>query len=152
MHSHVYGQIEEHLRSRRYKLTGARKEIIRIFTETDEPLTVQEIHRQFDDTTADLASIYRSINLFCELGILVQLDFHVKQYHYELSDKFVPHHHHLICTHCGSIDNIFGHCLPAGFEEMIHTQQGFRVTSHILEFYGVCQSCVASTSHAPPTG
>lgn len=152
VHSQIYRQIEAYLRDRRYKLTGARKEIIRIFTETREPLAVQDVHRQLCDTAADLASIYRSINLFCELGILTKLDFHDKQYRYELSDVFVPHHHHLICTNCGSIENIFEQCLPAGFEEQIHTRRGFEVTSHILEFYGVCESCATSSSSALPIG
>lgn len=146
MYSEVCGQIEEFLRSQRYKLTNARKEMIRIFTKARKPLTVQEIHQRFHDTTADLASIYRSINLFCDLGILAKLDFHDKQYRYELSDVFVPHHHHLICKQCGNIDNVFEQCLPEGFEEKIHRQCGFEVESHILEFYGVCESCAESSS------
>jgi Fur family ferric uptake transcriptional regulator len=120
--------------------------MIRIFTKTGKPLTVQEVHQQFHDTTADLASIYRSINLFYDLGILIKLDFHDKQYRYELSDVFVPHHHHLICKQCGHIDNVFEQCLPGGFEEEIRRQCGFEVESHVLEFYGVCESCAESSS------
>jgi Fur family ferric uptake transcriptional regulator len=142
----VCEKVEEFLRSRRYKLTNARKEMIRIFNKAGTPLTVQEVHQALHHTTADLASIYRSVNLFCELGILTKLDFHDKQYRYELSDAFVPHHHHLICTQCGTIDNVFEQCLPEGFEEKIHKQRGFEVESHILEFYGVCGTCAESSS------
>lgn len=146
MSERVYRQIEEYLRKQRYKLTGARKEMIRIFDDAHKPLTVQEVHQRIHATSADLASIYRSINLFCELGILTKLDFHDKQYRYELSDAFVPHHHHLICTQCGDIANVFETCLLKGIEEKLRTQRGFAVESHILEFYGVCKSCADSSS------
>lgn len=139
-------QIEEFLRSKRYKLTNARKELIRIFNDAEQPLTVQEVHQCLQHTTADLASIYRSINLFCELGILTKLDFHDKQYRYELSDAFVPHHHHLICKQCGHIANVFEPCLPEGLTEKIYKQRGFEVESHILEFYGICETCADSSS------
>ena len=139
-------QVEEFLRNRRYKLTGARKEIIRILNESNRPLSVQEVHQQLSDTTADLASVYRTINLLCELGVITKLDFQEKLYRYELSDTFVPHHHHLICKQCGSIENIFESCLPKGFEEKIRKHSGFEVESHVLEFYGMCQACAESSS------
>ncbi len=146
MYAEVCGQIEAFLRTRRYKLTNARKAMIRILTQAGKPLTAQEVHQRFDDTTADLASIYRSINLFCELGILIKLDFHDNQYRYELSDTFVPHHHHLICTNCGDITNVFEPCLPKGIEETLRAHCGFAVQSHILEFYGICKTCADSSS------
>ncbi len=141
MLSNMCTQVEEFLRSHRYKLTGARKEIIRILNESNRPLSVQEVHQQLNDTTADLASVYRTMNLLCELGVITKLDFQEKLYRYELSDAFVPHHHHLICKRCGSIENIFEPCLPKGFEEKIRKHSGFEVESHVLEFYGVCESC-----------
>ena len=141
----VCGQVEEFLRSHQYKLTGARKEIIRILNTSDRPLSVQEVHQQLNDTTADLASVYRTINLLCDLGVITKLDFQEKLYRYELSDAFAQHHHHLICKQCGSVANVFEHCLPAGVEEQILKQQGFIVESHILEFYGVCRQCGGSS-------
>ena len=146
MSLNVCTQVEKFLRGQRYKLTNARKEIIRIFHAARKPLTVQEVHQRLNETTADLASIYRSINLFCELGILTKLDFREKQYRYEFSDSFMPHHHHLICKQCGHIDNVFEQCLPKGFEQKIHTQCGFEVETHILEFYGLCEHCAESSS------
>lgn len=142
----VCSQVEEFLRTRHYKLTGPRREIIRILNKSNRPLSVQEIHQQLSDTTADLASVYRTINLLCDLGVITKLDFHEKLYRYELSDAFAPHHHHLICRKCGSIENIFEQCLPKGFEKKIRQRSGFEVKSHILEFYGVCESCAESSS------
>jgi Fur family ferric uptake transcriptional regulator len=142
----VCEQVEEFLRRYRYKLTGARKEIIRILNASDRPLSVQEIHQQLNDNTADLASVYRTINLFCDLGVITKLDFQEKLYRYELSDAFTRHHHHLICKQCGSVANVFEQCLPAGVEEQIFKQEGFTVESHILEFYGICKECTHSST------
>jgi Fur family ferric uptake transcriptional regulator len=142
----VCAQVEEFLRIRRYKLTEPRKEIIRILNESNKPLSVQEIHQQFSDTKADLASVYRTVNLLCELGVITKLDFYEKLYRYELSDVFAPHHHHLICKKCGSIENVFDQCLPQELEEKIRQNSGFKVESHVLEFYGVCRACAALSS------
>jgi Fur family ferric uptake transcriptional regulator len=137
----VCAQVEEFLRQRQYKLTGARKEIIRILNGSDRPLSIQEIHQQLNNTTADLASVYRTINLFCDLGVTTKSNFQEKLYRYELSDTFTRHHHHLICKQCGRVTNVFEHCLPDDVAEQILQQEGFTVESHILEFYGICKAC-----------
>lgn len=137
----VCEQVEEFLRQHQYKLTGPRREIIRILNANARPLSVQEIHQQLNETSADLASVYRTINLLCELGVLTRLEFQEKLYRYELSDAFTEHHHHLICKQCGHVENVFHYCLSDGVTEDILKQQGFMVESHILEFYGICKEC-----------
>ncbi|MDY0091588.1 MAG: Fur family transcriptional regulator [Candidatus Vecturithrix sp.] len=141
MQRDVCTQVEKFLRERHYKLTGPRREVIRILNASCTPLSVQEVHQQFQAIKADLASVYRTINLLCELGVLTRLDFQEKLYRYELSDPFAPHHHHLICKKCGNVENVFEQCLPPGFEERIRQRSGFEIESHILEFYGLCETC-----------
>jgi len=137
----ICAQVEQFLRNHQYKLTGVRKAIIRILNASNQPLRVQEIYQQLHDSKTDIASVYRTINLLCELGVVSKLEFQEKLYRYELSDQFVPHHHHLICRRCGLIENIFEQCLPPGFETIIQRHAGFRVESHVIEFYGICQAC-----------
>ena len=144
MFTDVCCQVEEFLRRHRYKLTAPRREVIRILNESNKPLSVQEIHQQFREVKADLASVYRTINLLCELGIIVKLNFDENLYRYELSDTFAPHHHHLICKKCGCIENVFEACLPDGLEEKILEHSGFEVESHVLKFYGICRACAKS--------
>ena len=146
MQNNTCRKVEKLLREHHYKLTGPRREVIRILNENSTPLSVQEVHQQFQGVKADLASVYRTINLFCELGVLKKLDFQEKLYRYELSDPFAPHHHHLICKKCGNIENIFDPCLPEGFEEKIRQRSGFEIESHILEFYGVCETCAEQST------
>jgi Fur family transcriptional regulator, ferric uptake regulator len=142
----VYTQIEDYLRQHHYKLTGPRKAIIRVLNACHKPLGVQEIFDQIQDTRVDLASVYRTVNLLCELNVLVKLDFHDKLYRYELSDAFAAHHHHLICKKCGNIEDFADQCIPSGLEQTILCRSGFAVESHVLEFYGVCKECTPDST------
>ncbi len=139
----ICAQVEEFLRVRQYKLTAPRREIIRVLNGGQKPLSIQEIYQQMKERPADLASVYRTVNLLCELGVLLKLEFHEKCYRYELSETFTPHHHHAICRKCGEIENIFEECISQKAEERISRQAGFRIESHILEFYGICRECAA---------
>jgi Fur family transcriptional regulator, ferric uptake regulator len=145
MMTDICTQVEEFLRQRHYKLTEPRKAVIRVLNVCQRPLSVQEIYDRLGAARADLASVYRTVNLLCELNVLAKLDFHDKVYRYELSDTFAAHHHHLICKKCGSIEDFAAQCLPAGWEQNILCCAGFAVESHVLEFYGVCKLCA---SHA----
>ncbi len=142
----VCTQVEAFLKTRQYKLTAPRREIIRILNDGRKPLSIQEIYQQLKERPADLTSVYRTVNLLCELGILLRLEFHEKRYRYELSEAFTPHHHHAICRKCGSIENVFEECISRTMEERIGRQARFRIESHILEFYGLCGECAAQNA------
>ena len=139
-------QVEEFLKTRQYKLTASRREIIRILNAGQKPLSIQEIYQQLTARPADLASVYRTVNLLCELGVLNKLEFHEKRYRYEFSEAYAPHHHHAICRKCGTIENIFEECIPRAIEERIAQQAGFHIESHILEFYGICGECASHSA------
>jgi len=141
----ICAQVEEFLKMRQYKLTATRREIIRILNNGRKPLSIQEVYQQMKERPADLASVYRTVNLFCELGVLLKLEFHEKCYRYELSETFTPHHHHAICRKCGAIENIFDECISRVIEERIGRQAGFYIESHILEFYGICGKCASQS-------
>lgn len=88
----------------------------------------------------DRASIYRTVALFEELGVVVRVNQGWK-YKIELSDIFSPHHHHINCTNCGrsvSFDE------PDELDQLltqIAMKHGFRIDDHTLELSGICASC-----------
>lgn len=88
----------------------------------------------------DRATIYRTIELFEQLGIVSRINVGWK-YRVELSDVFTDHHHHMHCTNCGKVVD-----LPANpmLETMIDTlaaKSEFTPRGHSLEIYGICPSC-----------
>ncbi len=88
----------------------------------------------------DRASIYRTVELFEKLGIVVRVQTGWK-YKIELSDTFLPHHHHLTCSNCGKVVSFDE---PPGFEALLESiagKQNFIVGDHSLEISGLCPQC-----------
>lgn len=92
------------------------------------------------------ASVYRCIALFESLGVVQRIQIGWK-YKLELSNDFQDHHHHLVCTECGSISSFHE---PSGFDAMLEriaNLQAFEITAHQLELRGVCKSCQKTSEH-----
>lgn len=123
-----------------YNLTGPRRRILDAFLRESKPVTASEIHRRISKQGIDLASVYRTIELFCRMGVLAEVDHIPEGRRYELSDEYRPHHHHLICRGCGKIQD-FEDCFLEEFEKVVRRKAGFRVTRHDLKFFGLCRAC-----------
>jgi len=79
-------------------------------------------------------TVYRSLALLLELGIVRRLDLGDGA-RYELAED---HHHHMICESCGDISE-FDQCpLDPG---RLASRDGFEVRSHSVEVYGWCAAC-----------
>ena len=88
----------------------------------------------------DRASIYRTIDLFEQLGIVSRVQQGWK-YKIELSDSFSPHHHHITCIKCSKIISFDE---PDGINDMldlIAKDNGFVQKRHSLEIEGICTDC-----------
>lgn len=126
------------LRNTQQSVTAARLAVFRALCQ-EETVSMQELVRSLNDST-DRASVYRSVALFEQLGIVQRIQIGWK-YKLELSDNYNPHHHHIHCTECGKLST-----LPevAPLEEMIENiarQAGYSLTSHQIELTGRCQNC-----------
>jgi|SRR5688500_4360163 Fur family transcriptional regulator, ferric uptake regulator len=123
-----------------YRLTKPRRSVAHVLLGTQMPLSIEEIHTRLDDRTINRVSIYRTIQLLCDLGIVRRLQFHEGFARYELADTFGSHHHHFVCNLCGRVEDIDA-CPLAATEQAIIRRTRSRITSHSLEFYGVCGVC-----------
>lgn len=129
------------LKNKGYSLTGSRKLVLGLLLES-EPQSLGQLVAK-SQGKIDRASVYRTIALFEQLGIVHRINTGWK-YKFELSDTFIGHHHHMHCSQCGKIVN-----LPANtmLETMIHAtaaKSGFAPRAHQLEVYGLCPSCQKS--------
>lgn len=124
-----------------YRLTKPRRAVANVLLTTQKPLSIEEIHARLTDRSVNRVSIYRTIQLLCDLGIVRRLQFHEGFARYELADAFGgSHHHHFICNLCGQVEDIDA-CPLASTEQAIIRRTHSRITSHSLEFYGVCGTC-----------
>ena len=89
---------------------------------------------------ADQASLYRSLQLFRELGIIEER-FAASEKLIELSDSYDTHHHHLTCMNCGKIIAIHEDPALEQWITRLAEQENFTAATHQLEIRGHCQKC-----------
>ena len=130
------------LNSNNYKLTKQREDILKVFLKNrNKHFNAEELFEEVKKINSDvgLATIYRSLELFCELDIIHQLDFDVSCKRYELNIQ-ENHHHHLICIECGKIKE-FNDSVIEQFENSIKDEHEFEVVNHRIKFFGFCSEC-----------
>lgn len=126
------------LNSKSQRITAPRLEILRVLKENHNPLTISEIHGKVKKKNMDLATVYRTVNLFLENRIVCEIDFKDEFKRYELIyDR--NHHHHIVCRKCRRIENV-DTCILDKLEKFL-TDSGYTDISHSLEFFGICRDC-----------
>lgn len=90
-------------------------------------------------TKLDRATVYRTLELFERLGIVNRI-WQDGQYKVELSEIFVPHHHHALCQNCGAITDIASSELESMLSSLAK-KQGFLAVDHSVELRGYCADC-----------
>ena len=96
------------LKSKGLKVTNQRKAVLKaLSSKPDQHLTAEEIYElvRVDTPEIGIATIYRTIQLLCELGLIDKLNLDDGYVRYEIGkeDKNEHHHHHLICVNCGKV-------------------------------------------------
>lgn len=133
------------LARRGYRLTGPRRAVFESLAASREPRSIPEIHRSVGEARANLVSVYRTVKLLCEIGLVRATDTSQGRRRYELAEPFTAHHHHLICRECGQIEDLEGCLLEAGvlarLGRRVRQSHRFRVTGHELHFFGTCRRC-----------
>lgn len=132
------------LKQKGYKLTPQRRYILdTIMKNSQNHLNIDEIYTEVKKTCPEIgiATIYRTVQLLEEIGLLVKQYFDDGCYRYELADQNKTHnHHHLVCNCCGRVieiqDNYFQE-----LEQYIEKNKNFKITNHNVTFYGLCEKC-----------
>ena len=119
------------------KSTQGRIAMLEAFSKHGKPLSLQDLRDivKFGDT----ATLYRTVNEFEKIGVVKPVTLSAERAYFELSDK--THHHHVVCTSCGRIEDI-STCDIKPLENEIKRKTKFKtITSHSLEFFGTCSNC-----------
>ena len=120
------------IRGRGYKATPQRMAVLRALV-AEQHQRLEEIRARCPDI--GLVTLYRTLGLLDELGIVRRLDLGDGT-RYELAED---HHHHMICESCGDISE-FEEC-PLDPERVSLGSSEFEVRSHSIEVYGQCAEC-----------
>lgn len=127
-----------------YKHTKPRMTILKcLIDHHDKHLSIEEVYELVRkiDPTIGIATAYRTMILFVDLGIVRKMDFGEGFYRYEISEDDHAHqHHHLICVECGEVKEVTLDLLES-LEDRIEKEEHFSILDHNVKFYGICDHC-----------
>lgn len=139
-----FSVLKEELKQKGYKLTPQRRAIVDTIIEKEgEHLTTEEIYDEVKKNCPEigLATVYRTIILLEELGVICKLDLDDGCSRYELVHKNEGHrHHHLVCNECKGVMEVQDDLLDE-LEEEVERSYGFKILDHSVKFFGVCRKC-----------
>jgi Fur family transcriptional regulator, ferric uptake regulator len=118
------------------RITEQRKVIARVLSEADDHPDVEALHSRASaiDPGISIATVYRTVRLFEEAGILERHDFGDGRARYEAAAE--AHHDHLINVETGDVIEFVDPELEA-LQKVIAEKLGFRLVDHRMELYGV---------------
>ena len=130
-----------------FRVTKQRKKILDVLISQDQHLLAQDIYEilREEDSKVGLATVYRTLDLFEESGIIKKRKFNGDSAYYEINDEHHGNHHHLICKSCGTVIEV-DELLPEDIEERLEEEEGFQVEDLCLQMYGYCENCQKNSS------
>lgn len=125
---------------RGYKITAQRRAVIDVVVSSRKHLAPSAVHEmvRLDCPAIGLVTVYRTLEMLYHLGLICRVHQEGKSYSYTLDPS--GHHHHLVCTDCGTVVD-FTDCPLEEMEQRIATETGFVIDDHLLQFAGHCQDC-----------
>ena len=118
------------------KLTEQRKIIARVMSKSDDHPDVDELYKRVSkiDTKISIATVYRTVKLFEESGILAKHEFKGGKARYETLNE--SHHDHLIDVKTGEIIEFVDDEIEK-LQKKVAEKHGYELVDHKLELYGI---------------
>ena len=128
------------LARRGVRATRARLEVLRELARERDDVTAQGLWHRLRKRRSQtgLATVYRTLALFAETGVVDTLSHHGTELCYRLCTE--SHHHHLVCSSCHRVVEV-EQCGLGTWLDTVTAQHGFVATDHRVEITGLCASC-----------
>lgn len=139
----IVGDVGMRLAGASQRFTASRRAIVAALAAADGPLSIPEIL----EVSGDLAqsSVYRNLTVLEQAGVVIRVVGVDDRVRYELGEHLTGHHHHLVCTSCGSVADVR---MPDALEEdldrvlgRLAATAGFAMDHHRLDLLGRCTAC-----------
>lgn len=128
------------LRGAGFRVTPKRLAVLNILKTTRQPLTVKQVEARLvkRGRPANQATVYRILGDFRARGLAQAVRLSDAGVSYERADR--AHHHHVVCEGCGVVSDVA--CNLPHLETKAKRDSAFaKITSHSLEFSGLCKAC-----------
>jgi Fe2+ or Zn2+ uptake regulation protein len=121
-------------------VTTQRSLLLELIRQAEGHLDADELYRRAreKEPRIALATVYRNLKLFKELGLIAESNLGDTHSHYEI--KGTTEHHHLVCLGCGQVIE-FDSPLIAKAVAKTQREKGFDITSVQLKLEGYCPKC-----------
>jgi Fur family transcriptional regulator, ferric uptake regulator len=141
----VHDAVAKRVRAAEQIYTSGRRDLIELLARVGRPATIPDLLEASPRLTQ--SSLYRNLAVLETVGVVQKVTSTDDRARYELSDDLMGHHHHLICTSCGRVDDF---TVPTRAEQQLEAiltaaigTSGFRPSGHRLDLVGVCRNCAA---------
>jgi len=127
--------IEKKCTARGVRLTDQRKLIAQVMSQSTDHPDVDELHKRVSkvDSKISIATVYRTVKLFEEAGIVAKHDFKGNKARYEETSQ--EHHDHLIDVNTGEITEFVNEDIEK-LQQKVAKKLGYELVDHRLELYG----------------
>lgn len=145
-HEELHTTVGQRLDARELRYTRSRRALVEVLAEADRPLTIPEILGRSDGLAQ--SSAYRNLTELIGAGVVHRIVAGDEYRHFELAEDLTRHHHHLVCTRCGRVEDFVA---SDSLETRLHRAldeaagpSGFTVQHHRLDLIGTCATCSAA--------
>ena len=126
-------------RRNKKKVTPQRLAVYAALADTTEHPTAETLYKELraDYPTMSLATVYKSLDAFCEIGIVRELNVGEEAFRY---DADISPHPHIRCMSCDRVADVPITALPA-LDKNVASVTGYRIVSQQMYFFGYCPEC-----------
>jgi Fur family transcriptional regulator, ferric uptake regulator len=138
----IIDELKKIVKQKGLKYTEQREIVLSILLHAQGHLTAEEVYneikKEHKDSNIGIATVYRALSFLEEVDLIASITFGTDGKKYESNAK--SHHDHLICTDCGKIIEFIDDEIEKR-QDKIAKKNKFKITSHSMQLYGVCEAC-----------
>lgn len=139
----VHDRVEHQLAVAQQRYTEGRRRLVTLLVRAGRPLSLPELLAL--DHELPQSSAYRNLDTLESTGLVRRLTTDTDHARFELAESLLGHHHHLICTGCGAIQDVrlapdVEQAVVSGLEQ-VAADAGFLPERHTLDLHGRCREC-----------
>ena len=143
MESDLHVEIAARLKRDTQRYTRNRRTLVEILRKAKQPLAIPDILRA--KRGLPQSSVYRNLTVLERSHVVRRVITGEDYAHFELVEDLTEHHHHLVCSRCGAVEDVQ---IPPKLErsmeqalDAIAESSGFTTVSHRLDLLGTCRNC-----------
>ena len=140
--SDLHATVAQRLRAAGQRYTTQRESLVAALERAHKPLSTAEI---VAGHTGPQSSVYRNLSVLERAGVVRRVITEGEFARFELTEELTEHHHHLICSNCGKVEDV---TIPSHVESTVDRtadrlakRSGFAQVRHRLDLIGTCRAC-----------